>query len=73
MVLMYNDREQGVWGLAPRNFLCYTLKILLSQGSKFSDFSLISDFFPTPRNILEIRVNLKRNFLAGRGMGIGVN
>ncbi len=33
-----------------------------SQGSKFSDFSLISDLFPTPRAILEISVNLKRKF-----------
>ncbi len=33
------------------------------QGTGSSDFSLISDFFPTPRAILEISVNLKRNFL----------
>ncbi len=41
------------------------------QGSKFSDFSLISDFFATPRTILEISVNLKRNFsLEGQGVGL---
>ena len=48
---------------------CDQLEPLLStQGSKFSDFSLISDFFPTPGTILEISVNLKRIFfLKGRG------
>ncbi len=40
------------------------------QGSKFSDLSLISDFVPTPRTILDISVNLKRKFfLKGRGSG----
>ena len=44
-----------------------------SQGSKFSDLSLISDFFPTPRTILEICVNLKRNFFwRGGGRVIGI-
>ncbi len=28
----------------------------------FSDFSLISDFFPTSRAILKISINLKRNY-----------
>ena len=43
-----------------------------NQGSKFSDFSLISDFFPTPSTILEISVNLKRifSFLKGRAATI---
>ena len=35
---------------------------LFTQGTESSDFSLISDFFPTSRTILEISVNLKRNF-----------
>ncbi len=40
---------------------------ILRQGSQFSDF------FPTPRTILEISVNLKRKFvLKGRGRGIRV-
>ncbi len=39
------------------------------QGSKFTDFSLISNFFPTPGSILEISVNLKRSFLKGWGLG----
>ena len=46
-----------------------------SQGTESSDLSLISDFFPPPRTILEISVNLKRNFFlggGGGGMGIGV-
>ena len=43
------------------------------QGSKFSEFSLIPDFFPTPRTILEISVNLMRkNFEGSRGGGIGI-
>ncbi len=42
------------------------------QGTESSDSSLISDFFPTPRIILEISANLKRIFLRGGGMGIGV-
>ncbi len=43
------------------------------QGTESSDFSLISDFFPTPRTILEIGVNLKMKFFrGGGGMGIGV-
>ena len=33
-----------------------------TQGTESSDFSLISDLFLTPRTILEISVNLKRNF-----------
>ena len=42
-----------------------------SQGSKFSDFSLISDFFPTPRTILDFSVNLKRkNSFEGEGVGL---
>ncbi len=32
------------------------------QGTESSDFSLISDFFPTLRTILEISVNLERIF-----------
>ncbi len=39
------------------------------QGTESSDLSLISDFFPTPRTILEISVNLKRIFLRGWGYG----
>ncbi len=46
---------------------------MVFQGTESSDFSLISDFFPTPRTILEISVNLNRIFLGGRGMGIGVD
>ncbi len=46
--------------------------ICLIQGTESSDFSLISDFFPTPWTILETSVNLKRIFLQGGGMGIGV-
>ena len=34
-----------------------------------SDFSLISDFFPTLSTILEISVNLKRIFFEGEGVG----
>ena len=44
---------------------------LLWQWSKSSDFSLISDFLPTPRTILEISRNLKRKFfwrVGGRGI-----
>ncbi len=42
--------------------------ISILPGLKFSDLSLISDFFPTPRTILEISVNLKRkSFLKGTG------
>ncbi len=37
------------------------------QGSKSSVLRLISGFFPTPRTILEISVNLKRKFLWGWG------
>ena len=44
--------------------------LVRTQGSKFSDFSLISDFFPTPRTILEISVNLKRIFFEGEGVGV---
>ncbi len=39
------------------------------QGIESSDFSLISDFFPTPRTILEISVNLKRIFFRRWGYG----
>ena len=47
---------------------------LKKQGSKCSAFSLISDFFPTPRTILEISVNLMRkDFRRGGGRGIGVH
>ena len=45
------------------------------QGSKLSDFSLISDFFTTPRTILEISVNLMGIFfveVGPRGGFIGV-
>ncbi len=35
----------------------------LVQGLKVSEFSLISELFPTFRTILEISVNLKRNIL----------
>ncbi len=45
---------------------------ILTQGTESSDFSLISDFFPAPRTILEISVNLKRSFLGGGGIGFGV-
>ena len=41
----------------------FVLIVLIFQGSKSSVLRLISDFFPTPRTILEISVNLKRNFL----------
>ena len=40
-----------------------------TQGTESSDLSLISDFFPTHRTILEISVNLKRIFLRGWGYG----
>ncbi len=40
------------------------------QGRKFSDNYLISDFFPTPRTIPEISVNLQRIFLGEEG-GVG--
>ncbi len=39
----------------------------IHQGSNFSDNYLISDFFPTPRAIPEISVNLQRKFLGGLG------
>ncbi len=42
------------------------LKLLNLQGTESSDLSLISDFFPPPRTILGISVNLKRNFFGGR-------
>ncbi len=43
------------------------------QGTKSSDLSLISDFFPTPRTILEISVNQKRIFFwRGGGRDVGV-
>ena len=41
------------------------------QRSKSSDFGLISDFFPTPKTILEISVNLNRNFFF-EGVGVRV-
>ena len=41
----------------------------LAQGTESSDLSLISEFFPTPWAILEISVNLKRNFFRGWGYG----
>ncbi len=42
-----------------------------NQRSKSSDFGLISDFFPTPKTILEISVNLNRNFFF-EGVGVRV-
>ncbi len=42
------------------HLFCTLIILSVIQGSKFSDFSLISDFFPTLRTILEISVNLKR-------------
>ena len=48
--------------------VCNTLAWSQLQGLKFSEFSLISEFFPTFRAILEISVNLKRNLF----MGVGV-
>ncbi len=42
---------------------------MYKQGTESSDLSLISDFFPTPRAILEISVNLKRIFFRGWGYG----
>ena len=46
----------------------------LTQGTESSDLSLISDFFPTPRTILEISVNLKRNFSKRVGVWVlGLN
>ena len=44
-----------------------------SQGSKLSDFSLISDLFPAPRTILEISVNLERNIFREGGGVKGLN
>ena len=38
------------------------MKTLVKQGTESSDLSLISDFFPTSRAILEISINLKRNY-----------
>ncbi len=71
---------QGKFGDFPRNFLPENMTLSKrkgvphKQGSKFSDFSLISDLFPTPRTILEISVNLKRFFFwRGGGRGIGVH
>ena len=62
-------RLMGPWSTPPPS-LCLSLQY---QGSKFSDLSLISDFFPTLRTILEISVNMKRNyFWRGGGRGIGV-
>ena len=40
---------------------------LVLQGTESSDLSLISDFFPTPRTILEISGNQKRKFFRGWG------
>ena len=40
------------------------------QGSKSSVLRLISDFFTTPRTILEISVNLKRKCLWGGVIGV---
>ena len=40
------------------------------QGTESSDFSLISDFFPTSRAIFEISVNLKRIFLMEVGVWV---
>ena len=46
---------------------------MYTQGSKFSDFSLISDLFPTPWTILKIGVNLvRKNFEEYRGGGIEI-
>ncbi len=47
--------------IALRMLFCYY------QGTESSDFSLISDFFPSPRTFLEISVNLKRNIFRGWG------
>ncbi len=44
------------------NVLNTYISVSQNQGSKSSDFSLISDFFPTPRTTLEIVVNLMRIF-----------
>ncbi len=43
-------------------YTCTPIRKSQYQGSKSSVLRLISDFFPTPRTILEISVNLKRKY-----------
>ena len=56
--------QLGTW-------ICISALCFSTQGTESSD-CLISDFFPTPRAILEISVNLKKIFLGGGGMVVGV-
>ena len=49
--------------------VCLFVYVTRHQGTESSDLSLISDFILTPRAILEISVNLKRNFFRGWGYG----